>query len=324
MASSTTVALWRAGWSVTSRDSSRGSACGSPIWCRLGQDVVSGLEFLDEGYLRPFLQLLESRLASYSVLSFLSDLLGAAKAIAPAGDFPDLQKAVRYCKRTARPSRDKLSRLRTREQLRKLGFDLMAQPQRGTARVRYANRYLDGLAIAMLISMPLRISNFGGLQLGQGIQRVGDRYWVSVEAEDTKNGRPIEFALPPDLTEPIECYLAQHRPYLLAQGDHSSDGVAAFWVSSWGSPLSSELLGKRISQRTEEAFGKSMSPHLFRDAVATMIATEDPEHVGMILPILGHSPRFKVSEKHYNQAKTLQSARKYLNVLESLRASKGD
>ena len=233
-----------------------------------------------------------------------------------------LERAIRHHKRTAKPSRDKQSRLRPPEELRSLGFSLMAQPQRGTARIRYANRYLDGLAIAMLISMPLRISNFGGLQLGQSIQRVGDRYWVSVEAEDTKNGRPIEFALPPDLTEPIECYLAQHRHYLLAQGDHSSDRLTAFWVSSWGTPLSSELLGKRISQRTEEAFGTSMSPHLFRDAVATMIATDDPEHVGMILPILGHSS-LRVSEKHYNQAKTLQSARKYLNVLESLRAPKG-
>src|SRR5687768_9284466 len=39
-----------------------------------GQEVVSGLDFLDERYLRPFLQLLESRLAPYPVLSFLSDL----------------------------------------------------------------------------------------------------------------------------------------------------------------------------------------------------------------------------------------------------------
>lgn len=96
----------------------------------------------------------------------------------------------------------------------------------------------------------------------------------------------------------------------------------AFWVSSWGTPLTGELLAKRISQRTEEAFGKNMSPHLFRDAVATTIATEDPEHVGMILPILGHSS-LQVSEKHYNQAKTLESGRKYLSILESLRVPKG-
>jgi integrase/recombinase XerD len=175
----------------------------------------------------------------------------------------------------------------------------------------------------MLISMPLRIGNFGELQLGQGIQRIGERYWISVEEEDAKTGRPIEAPLPPELTEPIEHYLAVHRPYLLAQGGHSSMAPeAAFWVSSWGTPLSSQLLAKRISQRTKEAFGVGMSPHLFRDAVATTIAIEDPEHVGMILPILGHSS-LKVSEKHYNQARTLESSRKYLSILESLRTPKG-
>jgi integrase/recombinase XerD len=86
--------------------------------------------------------------------------------------------------------------------------------------------------------------------------------------------------------------------------------------------LTSELLAKRISQRTKEAFGMSISPHLFRDAAATAIATEDPEDVGMILPILGHTS-IQVGERRYNQARTLQSTRKYLDVLESLRASKG-
>lgn len=286
--------------------------------------IASGLDYLESADIRTFLQLLESRLAPYSVLSFLTGLLLAARAMAPTRRFPMLERAIRHHKRTAKPCRDKQSRLRPPEELRSLGFGLMAQPQRGTARIRYANRYLDGLAIAMLISMPLRISNFGGLQLGQSIQRIGDRYWISVEGKDTKSGRPIEFALPPDLTQPIEHYLAEHRPYLLAQGGQSpTASQTAFWVSSWGTPLTSELLAKRISQRTGEAFEKSMSPHLFRDAVATMIATEDPEHVGMILPILGHAS-LQVSEKHYNQAKTLQSARKYLNILESLRASKGD
>jgi integrase len=285
--------------------------------------VESGLNYLDETDLRPFLQLLEGKLAPYSVLAILTGLLTAAKALAPTRSFLVLEQVVRSIKRTAKPSRDKRSRLRTPGDLRALGLKLMAEPQRGSARVRYANRYLDGLAIVMLISMPLRISNFSDLQLGQSIQRIGECYWISVEGEDTKNGRPIEAPLPPDLTQPIEHYVAEHRPYLLAQGGLSSDDAqTAFWVSSWGTPLSSELLAKRISQRTKEAFGKNMSPHLFRDAVATTIAIEDPEHVGMILPILGHSS-LKVSEKHYNQAKTLESGRKYLNILDTLRASKG-
>jgi integrase/recombinase XerD len=283
--------------------------------------IASGLDYFDETDLRPFLQLLETKLASYSVLAILTGLLAAARAIAPARSFPVLEQITRYTKRTAKPSRDKRSRLRTPSELRTLGFQLMAQPQRSTARIRYSNRYLDGIAIAMLAATPLRISNFADLQLGQGIQRKGDVYWISVEK--TKSGRPIEFGLPPGLTQAIEQYLVEHRPYLLAQGGQSPTALqTAFWVSSWGTPLTSQLLAKRISQRTKEAFGVSMSPHLFRDAVATTIAVEDPEHVGMILPILGHTS-LKVSEKHYNQAKSLESSRKYLSILESLCAPKG-
>jgi integrase/recombinase XerD len=281
------------------------------------QVVESGLNYLNETDLRPFLQLLEGKLAPYSVLAILTGLLATAKALAPTRSFLVLEQVVRSIKRLAKPSRDKRSRLRTPGDLQALGLKLMAEPQRGTARVRHANRYLDGLAIMMLISMPLRIRNFGELQLGRDVQRIGDVYWISVE--DTKNGCPIEAPLPPELTEPIEQYLAVHRPYLLAQNGQSSTGSqTAFWASSWGTRLNSELLAKRISQRTKEAFGKSMSPHLFRDALATTIAVEDPEHVGMIMPILGHSS-LKVSEKHYNQAKSLESSRKYLSILEALR-----
>ena len=77
------------------------------------------------------------------------------------------------------------------------------------------------------------------------------------------------------------------------------------------------------SEATEQAHRAShpggvrqgLNPHLFRDIVATMIATEDPEHVHMILPILSHRS-LKTSEKHYNHAKSLDASRRYQDVLQ--------
>ena len=98
--------------------------------------------------------------------------------------FPTLDRAISYYKRTAKPRSDKESRMQDTRELRELGFRLMAQPQRGTAAIRHANRYRDGLAIAMLTAMPLRISNLGALAPGQGIQRIGDRYSITSSQQE--------------------------------------------------------------------------------------------------------------------------------------------
>jgi len=150
----------------------------------------------------------------------------------------------------------------------------------------------------MLTAMPLRIRNLGSLQLEHGICRVGDRY--SIHVPDSKNGDAIMFDLPVWLTRPIDVYLEQYRPYLLARRGR--------WWSS--------------VPKGAEAFGKPVNPHLFRDIVATTIATEDPEHVGMILPMLGHRS-LKTSEKHYNHAKSLDSSRRYQEVLQDFRKPLG-
>jgi integrase len=75
---------------------------------------------------------------------------------------------------------------------------------------------------------------------------------------------------------------------------------------------------RRICERTRERFGRPINPHLFRDAAATSIAIEDPEHVGIVVAILGHST-IKTSERYYNQATGIDAARHYQNVIAAYR-----
>jgi integrase/recombinase XerD len=240
----------------------------------------------------------------------------------PTQLFPTLDRAISYYKRNAKPRSDKESRMQDIRHLRELGFRLMAQSQRGTAAMRHGNQYRDGLAIVMLTAMPLRISNLGALDLVHGIRRVGDRY--SIYVPRSKNGDAIMFDLPIWLTHPIDVYLEQHRPYHLARRGRwwSSTPNCTFWVSSNGTAMTARQLSKRIVDRTREVFGKSVNPHLFRDIVATTIATEDPEHVDMILSILGHRS-LKTSEKHYNHAKSLDASRRYQEALQDFRKPVG-
>ena len=283
-----------------------------------GPSPLSGVEHFCEDELRAFLQLLETRLAPCSILSLLVSLRAAARALGPTQLFPTLDRAISYYKRNAKPRSDKESRMQDIRDLRELGFRLMAQPQRDTAAMRLANQYRDGLAIVMLTAKPLRIGNLGSLQLERGISRIGDRY--SIHVRDSKNGDAIMFDLPVWLTPPIDDYMEQYRPYLLARRGRwwSPTPNSAFWVSSNGTAMTARQISKRIVHRTREAFGKPVNPHLFRDIVATTIAIEDPEHVGMILPMLGHRS-LKTSEKHYNHAKSLDASRRHQEVLQDFR-----
>ena len=79
-----------------------------------------------------------------------------------------------------------------------------------------------------------------------------------------------------------------------------------------------KTLYERVIRRTRYAFGKSISPHLFRDCAATSIAIEDPEHVRITANILGHTS-LTTSERHYNQAHMLAAGRTMQQSLLELR-----
>jgi hypothetical protein len=98
-----------------------------------------------------------------------------------------------------------------------------------------------------------------------------------------------------------------------------SPGTDALWVSEVGTMLESGALARRIWKHTKEAFGASLPPHWFRDAAATSIAIENPRHVCDAHHILGNT--LAMTEKHYNQARSLEASRRYNAMLTSLRGT---
>ena len=69
-----------------------------------------------------------------------------------------------------------------------------------------------------------------------------------------------------------------------------------------------------ICMHTENAFGRAINPHLFRDAAATTLAIADPAHVRVAAPLLGHRT-FTTTERHYQQAKSFDAHRAYIDAL---------
>jgi integrase len=64
--------------------------------------------------------------------------------------------------------------------------------------------------------------------------------------------------------------------------------------------------------------GKAISPHLFRDCAVTCIALENPRHIRIASPLLGHRT-LSTTEKYYNQARGVEASRIMQNYLLSLR-----
>jgi integrase/recombinase XerD len=151
------------------------------------------------------------------------------------------------------------------------------------------------------------------MRVGRHIAKVDGVYVCSFGADETKNRRELVEPLPVVLTSYIDHYLAAVRPALLR--GHASD---AFWVSTYRGPLSEQSIYTKVCAATEEELGVRLNPHLFRDALATGIATDDPEHIRMASRLLGHAdPR--TTERHYIHAQALRASRRYNGVVLPLR-----
>ena len=220
--------------------------------------------------------------------------------------------------------RDKRGRLQPPEDLVALGMALMTRaddPASGPPADR-AVACRDGLMIALLAQRPIRESNLAAILCGRHLVRRGDDWWLIFPADEVKTGRRtgqgLEFPLPANLLPRLQRYLATHRPVLLARGQRRALSVAALWVSRHGSQMGTAAIRHQICQRTAAAFGQPLSPHLFRDAVATGLAISAPAQMDLVQPLLGHATR-ATSERHYNLAGSVEAGRCHEKTIAALR-----
>jgi len=261
---------------------------------------------------------LRLRVAPVTVAINICYLSAMIRAIEPTVNWDWLQKAGQHLKAAARPIRDKRQAVVPAKDLYDLGVNLMRSA--GACETRSAaTQFRDGLIIAFLITLPLRLSNFSSIQLGKHLVHDNGQYWLMFSGEETKNERPIEGRVPDELAVWLEYYLRHYR-HGLAQRykDASRPATRALWVNWDGSEMSRGAIRKRIVHHTKIAFGHAVWPHLFRDCVATSFATEAPEHVQLIADIFGHATS-ATADRYYNQASSLSASRTYQRVIRAIR-----
>jgi integrase/recombinase XerD len=281
---------------------------------RLDRDAAPGAR-LTRDTLTLFGNELLARVAPQTAASRVRDLSVMIRALDPEADRSLVRRMQANLARRAPPSRAKRERMVAPSLLFAAGLARMDRVDREQHRkldVRHV-RYCDGLLMAILAARAFRRGNLAQMKVGQHITKMDGIYVCTFSAAETKNRRELVEPLPAALTAYIDRYLVEVRPALLR--GHASD---AFWVSTYRAALSEQSMYLKICTATEEEFGIKLSPHLFRDALATGIATDDPEHIRMASRLLGHAdPR--TTERHYIHAQAITASRRYNGVVLAIR-----
>ncbi len=315
-----------ANWSERSR---RNTAGGYGYWlswlqaqgaCDLG---LRPAERVTRDRIAAYIAELRAERADHTVLCRIQELFDALRVLAPDEDWSWLARVYRNLRAGAQPARDKLSRIKPIDELAALGERIMdeAETANNWSARRRAVHFRDGLMIALLAYRPVRIKNLAAMRLGQQLKKISGNWWILFAAEETKSHRAYEAMFPQALLPRLQRYLDLHRPVLLCGENGGAEAdIDALWVSEVATQLETGALARRIINHTKAAYGKSVPPHWFRDAAATSIAVDNPRHIGDAHLVLSHAG-LETTQKHYNQAKSLQASRRHAAMPARLRAS---
>ena len=232
----------------------------------LDHNAVAGGHVTPE-ILNAFVHDLRKRVGSVTRAIYVGRIRQMVRILARGSDLDwlrDIESDLRY---EARP-RPKYHRIVPTDRLLALGLELIDRGETSDHLTELARARLvrDGLMIALLSLCPIRLGNFAGLRIGRQICRIGDTWWIILEANETKSGRPDERPVPEILTEHIDRWLERWRPFFLKPAD-------AFWASTKGGRLAYTYVGQIITETTLRELGVAVSPHLFRDCAVYTVAT---------------------------------------------------
>jgi hypothetical protein len=284
-------------------------------------EMVAAADRITSARVKAYVADLEKHNVTLTLMNRLQELHAVAVVMDPDRDWSWIYRIHSQIRFRHRPARSKHMLVVSAEELFELGIRLMTSADQKTTASKAAMQFRDGLIIALLIARPtLRLRNLTALELGRTV--VCDSGWwrIDIPAPETKPKRPIDQLWPEDLIEPLEAYLGRHRPVLLHMRRHSAKPPGeALWVSRHGSAMDRKTIYDCIKSRTRDGLGRAINPHLFRDCTTTTIAIEDPEHIGIASPLLGHlTPA--TTEKYYNQARGIEAVRRLQQVVLALRS----
>jgi integrase/recombinase XerD len=257
---------------------------------------------------------------SSTVAMLATQLAEAARVMAPSVDWRWLRRIQSRLQRMSTPAHDYRSRLVPAAAVFDLHRDLVrrAEEGKGLSDLKRALMFRDGALLAVFCVSGIRAKNMASIAIGGSLQRRGNEWWLVFRADEMKSKRPHETPLP-GLTGLLDQYIEHYRPILIAR---ATPPVAAnaLWLSARGKRASPCQIWSFVSRRTKRELGRALSPLLLRKLPATELAINDPEHVGVAQPILGHT-NYSMTQRAYNLGRAIDAARRHHDVLRAIRAT---
>jgi len=254
---------------------------------------------------------LHDRVGSVTRAIYVGRIRQMFRLLAPRRDLGwlrDIEVDLRY---EARP-RPKFHRIVPSRRLLALGLELIRRGEASShlTNLTRARLVRDGLMVALLALCPIRLRNFAELRICQQIRRIGDTWWIILEAAETKSDRPDERPVPEILTPYIDRWLECWRPLFRNPDD-------GFWSSIKGGRLAYTYVGHIITKTTLRELDVAVNPHLFRDCAIYTIATEAGDRMGIGSGLLQHTDD-RTIERHYNKGALIGAVRRYQQMLDQL------
>jgi integrase len=174
----------------------------------------------------------------------------------------------------------------------------------------------SALAVAILLAAPIRLGNLIALRLGVHVlsSRLGMRgvWHLVIPADETKNSRALEFALPAHVVALLRQYLEQYRPLVAPSG---SD---LLFAARSGGSLAPNTFAPQMSRFVRQRTGLEVNPHLFRHLAAKLVLEDTPGGYGIAQDILGHKDPM-TTRNFYAGTETAASLRHFEQVVQRKR-----
>jgi integrase/recombinase XerD len=244
--------------------------------------------------------------------AYFAHLRDAVRVMFP-GKIPEiLSRMVARLERECQP-RSMAARIVMTPRLTILGKKLMRDAASGAeGNVASLVAYRDGLMIALLSLRPIRRHAFSMIRIGIHLRQVGEEWRIAFNRSEMKSGRPFVITVPQRIAPFLEHYLRQVRPRILGANRHDH-----LWAGAKGGPLTDKTIYCVIAERTRQALGQPVNPHLFRHCAATTIAILQPGRIGVARDLLDHVS-LVTTNAHYNKAHSIEAGRLYAKVLNDL------
>jgi integrase len=173
----------------------------------------------------------------------------------------------------------------------------------------------NALAIDILLVAPLRMKNLTALNFDEHIywpEGQGKPALVEFKADETKNKVPLEFELPPVLSDRLHVLRNKIAPMVTGR---RPDRLFVTWR---GKPRTQGALAVAIEKTVLKYVGVRLTPHQFRHLAAKIVLDQNPGAFELVRELMGHK-NIQTTINFYAGIDTKRAGRAQIELIAKIR-----